>query len=342
MEIEKGKVHAPEFGATWLNSPAIELRALRGRVVLVDFWDYTCANCLRTLPYMTEWHKRYGEKGLTIIGVHTPEFSFAANEKFVRAAVERFGIRYPVVLDNGYAIWHAYANRYWPAKYLIDKDGYIRFFHFGEGDYGSTEEAIQMLLRETTPSAEFPAVMAPVRDTDKPGAVCYRTTPELYLGNKRGKLGNLSGFLNQNSEHDLERAGEYTLPEKIDADTVYLSGAWLSRDECAKSAAETKPSSVLLYYSGKEVNLVMAPNGEPQIVELLHAGKPLEADELGEDATRDGAGMTVVNVDSPRMYNLVRNPGIKQRLLQVVSRKAGLECYAFTFSTCAAQDDPPW
>jgi thiol-disulfide isomerase/thioredoxin len=338
MEIEKGKVHAPEFGATWLNSPAIELRALRGRVVLVDFWDYTCANCLRTLPYMTEWHKRYADKGLTIIGVHTPEFSFAANEKFVRAAVERFGIRYPVVLDNGYAIWHAYANRYWPAKYLIDKDGYIRFFHFGEGDYGGTEEAIQTLLREANPDAEFPTVMAPVRDTDKPGAACYRTTPELYLGNKRGKLGNLSGFLNQNSE----QASEYKLPEKIDADTVYLSGAWISAEECAKSAPTGTPSLILLYYTGKEVNLVMAPNGESQTVELLHAGQSLEADELGEDATRDGAGMTAVNVDSPRMYNLVRNPGMKQRLLQAVSRKAGLECYAFTFSTCAAQDDPPW
>jgi thiol-disulfide isomerase/thioredoxin len=339
MEIEKGKVHAPEIGATWINSRPMELRALRGRVVLVDFWDYSCANCLRTLPYVTEWHNRYADKGLTIIGVHTPEFSFAANETFVRAAVERFAIRYSVVLDNGYAIWHAYTNRYWPAKYLIDKDGYIRFFHFGEGDYGGTEGAIQTLLREANPGVEgLPAVMAPVRDTDKPGATCYRTTPELYLGSKRGKLGNLSGFLNQNSD----QAAQYTLPPKIGADTVYLSGAWLSRDECAKSAPGNDPSSILLYYAAKEVNLVMAPDGEPQIVELLHSGKPLAADEWGEDAARDDAGMTTVKVDSPRMYNLVRNPGVKQQLLQVVSRKAGVECYAFTFGTCAAQDDPPW
>ena len=339
MEIEKGKVRAPELGAIWLNSEPVELRKLRGRAVLVDFWDYTCVNCLRTLPYVVEWHKRYADMGLSVIGVHTPEFSFAANEKFVRAAVERFGIRYPVVLDNGYAIWHAYANRYWPAKYLIDKDGYIRFFHFGEGDYGATEEAIQTLVREISPRAELPPVMDPVRDTDRPGAVCYRTTPELYLGNKRGKAGNPSGFLHENED----RAAEYSLPEKVDADKFYLTGPWLSKEECVRSAANgAAPSSIVLYYSGKEANLVMAPDGEPMEVELMHAGEQLAESELGEDAAQTKDGRTIVHVDSPRMYNLVRNPGMKQRLLQLVARKPGLECYAFTFTSCTAQDDPPW
>jgi thiol-disulfide isomerase/thioredoxin len=339
MEIEKGKVRAPELGAIWLNSEPVELRKLRGRAVLVDFWDYTCVNCLRTLPYVVEWHNRYADKGLSVIGVHTPEFSFAANEKFVKAAVERFGIRYSVVLDNGYAIWHAYANRYWSAKYLIDKDGHIRFFHFGEGDYGATEEAIQTLLREISPTAELPAVIELVRDTDRPGAVCYRTTPELYLGNKRGKAGNPSGFLDENKDS----AGEYSLPEKVDADKFYLAGTWLSREECVRSAANgATPSSIVLYYSGKDANLVMTPDGEPQEVELLHGGEPVGDGELGEDAARTKDGRTVVHVDSPRMYNLVRNSGVKQRLLQLVARKPGLECYAFTFTTCTAQDDPPW
>jgi thiol-disulfide isomerase/thioredoxin len=339
MEIEKGKVHAPELGAVWLNSEPVELRKLRGRAVLIDFWDYTCVNCLRTLPYVVEWHRRYADKGLTVIGVHTPEFSFAANEKFVRAAVERFGIRYPVVLDNGYAIWHAYANRYWPAKYLIDKDGYIRFFHFGEGEYGATEEAIQILVREVSPREELPPIMEPVRDTDKPGAVCYRTTSELYLGNKRGKPGNASGFLNEGEE----RAAKYELPEKIDADKIYLSGPWISKEEFVRSDGTVQtPSSMLLYYTGKEANLVMAPDGEPISLELLHGGEPLAENELGEDPFRDANGRTIVRVDSPRMYNLVRNPGMKQKLLQLVARQPGLECYAFTFTTCTAQDDPPW
>lgn len=339
MEIEKGKVRAPELGAIWLNSEPVELRNLRGRAVLIDFWDYTCVNCLRTLPYVVEWHKRYVEKGLSVIGVHTPEFSFAANEKFVKAAVDRFGIRYPVVLDNGYAIWHAYANRYWPAKYLIDKNGYIRFFHFGEGDYAETEQAIQSLVREIFLSAELPPVMEPLRDTDKPGAVCYRTTPELYLGNKRGKAGNPSGFLHENED----RAGKYSLPEKVDADKFYLTGDWLSKEEFVKSAANgSAPSSIVLYYTGKEANLVMAPESEQHELELMHAGEPLTADELGEDAQRTSDGRSIVRVDSPRMYNLVRNPGMKQKLLQLVTRKPGLECYAFTFTSCTAQDDPPW
>jgi thiol-disulfide isomerase/thioredoxin len=339
MEIEKGKVHAPEIGATWVNSEPLELRGLRGRVVLVDFWDYTCVNCLRTLPYLAEWHKRYASLGLTIIGVHTPEFSFAANEKFVRAAVERFGIRYPIVLDNGYAIWHAYANRYWPAKYLIDKDGYIRFFHFGEGDYGETEEAIQTLMHEVNPAAQFPPAMEPVRDTDRPGAVCYNSTPELYFGSKRGKLGNPSGFLSGKES----AAGEYKLPEKIDADAIYLSGVWMSNEEMVRAAPNgSTPSSVLLFYTGKEVNLVAAPDGQPQTLELLHGGEPLAENELGEDVKRDAAGRTTVAIDSPRMYNLVRNPGMKQKLLQLVAGEPGIECYAFTFTTCTAQDDPPW
>lgn len=339
MEIEKGKVRAPELGAIWLNSEPVELRNLRGRAVLIDFWDYTCVNCLRTLPYVVEWHKRYVDKGLSVIGVHTPEFSFAANDKFVKAAVERFGIRYPVVLDNGYAIWHAYANRYWPAKYLIDKNGYIRFFHFGEGDYAETEQAIQSLVREIFPNAELPPVMEPLRDTDKSGAVCYRTTPELYLGNKRGKAGNPSGFLHENED----RAGKYSLPEKVDADKFYLTGEWLSKEEFVKSAANgAAPSSIVLYYTGKEANLVMAPESEPHELELMHAGEPLTSDELGEDAQRTSDGRSIVRVDSPRMYNLVRNPGMKQKLLQLVTRKPGLECYAFTFTSCTAQDDPPW
>lgn len=336
MEVEKGKVRAPEMGAVWLNSEPLEMRRLRGRVVLADFWDYTCVNCLRTLPYTVEWHRRYAEKGLVIIGVHTPEFSFAATGKFVGAAVERAGIRYPVVLDNSHAIWRAFANRCWPAKYLIDKDGYIRFFHFGEGDYAGTEKAIQQLLREANASAELPAVMEPVRDTDRPGAVCYRTTPELYLGHARGKLGNASGFLNKGED----RAARYELPERLDADVFYLSGAWLAKDEFARSA-EAK-SSVLVYYTAKEVNLVMAPEGEPVDAEILHDGNPLGAEAGADVATGAGGGRSTVRVDSPRMYNLARNSGMKQRLLQLVARGPGLECYAFTFTTCTAQDDPPW
>ena len=126
MRVEKGKVRAPEIGRVWLNSTPLSFRQLRGRVVLVDFWDYTCVNCIRTLPYVQAWHERYRDKGLTVIGVHTPEFTFAQYESNVERGIREFGLTYPIVIDSNREIWKAFANRYWPTKYLLDKDGYLR------------------------------------------------------------------------------------------------------------------------------------------------------------------------------------------------------------------------
>ena len=153
MQEEQGPVHAPEFppNVTWLQGGPLKMADLRGRPVLIDFWDYTCLNCLRTLPYVKEWHRRYSSLGLQVVGVHAPEFSFAREHNNVVKAVREQGIEYPVVLDNEYAIWQAYANRYWPAKYLVDAQGYIRGYHHGEGAYRETEEALQALLRESFP-----------------------------------------------------------------------------------------------------------------------------------------------------------------------------------------------
>ena len=127
MKVEKGKVRAPEIGRLWYNSPPLSFRQLRGRAVLVDFWDYTCVNCIRTLPYVQGWHERYGNKGLTVIGVHTPEFTFAQYESNVERGIREFGLTYPIVVDSDREIWKAFANRYWPSKYLLDKDGYLRY-----------------------------------------------------------------------------------------------------------------------------------------------------------------------------------------------------------------------
>ena len=173
MRVEKGKVRAPEIGRVWLNSPPLSFRQLRGRVVLVDFWDYTCVNCIRTLPYVQAWHERYVGKGLTVIGVHTPEFTFAQYESNVERGVREFGLTYPIVVDNDREIWKAFANRYWPTKYLLDKDGYLRYAHFGEGAYRETEEVIRELLLEANSSLAFPPLMEPVRAEDREGAVCY-------------------------------------------------------------------------------------------------------------------------------------------------------------------------
>ena len=194
MRVEKGKVRAPEIGRVWLNSNPLSFRQLRGRAVLVDFWDYTCVNCIRTLPYVQAWHERYRDKGLTVIGVHTPEFTFAQYESNVERGIREFGLTYPIVIDSDREIWKAFANRYWPTKYLLDKDGYLRFGHFGEGGYGECEQVIQELLREIDPRLVLPALMEPVREEDHVGAVCYRASGELYLGHRRGRIGNEGGF----------------------------------------------------------------------------------------------------------------------------------------------------
>lgn len=334
MELEKGKVHAPEIGTEWVNSAPLTLASLRGRVVLVDFWDYTCVNCIRTLPYVVEWHRRYHDKGLTVIGVHAPEFSFARTKELVAAAIVRFGIEYAVAMDNGYMIWQAFANKCWPAKYLIDKDGYMRFFHLGEGDYAGTEEAIRTLLREINPALGFGPLMEPLRDTDRAGAVCYRATPELYLGNRRGRIGNASGF----QKKDEAEAVSYAVPSKLDADIFYLRGPWRSGPESVISVASGgDAASVLVYYVAKEVNLVMAPGAAgSQSVELLHDGKPLAREDAGEDVPYTPSGESVVPVDTPRMYNLARNREMGQHVLQLVARAPDLECFAFTFVSCAA------
>src|ERR1043166_9433641 len=207
MRVEKGQVRAPEIGRVWLNSPPLSFRQLRGRAVLVDFWDYTCVNCIRTLPYVKAWHERYKDVGLTVIGVHTPEFTFAQYESNVERGVRDFGLTYPIVIDSNYEIWKAFANRGWPSKFLLDKEGYLRYAHVGEGNYRECEEVIQELLREIDPDVLLPELMAPVREEDILGAICYPPTPELYLGHRRGRI--------RSEEHTSELQSRFGNPYAV-------------------------------------------------------------------------------------------------------------------------------
>ncbi len=245
-------VLAPELdGGQWIQHGPVSLKALRDKaVVLVDFWDYTCVNCIRTLPYVVAWNKRYKQSGLVVVGVHAPEFSFAREGSHVAEAAARFGLEYPIVLDNEYAIWRAYSNRFWPAKYLVDAKGRIRYYHFGEGAYQETEVAIQGLIRELNPRASLPPPMEPVRDSDRPGAVCYRVTPELYLGHARGQFGNFEGVV-RDRPHDYRDAGPHV------EGMSYLAGRWRVEDESARS--EAAGAAISLRYTAKDVNLVMGP-----------------------------------------------------------------------------------
>ena len=209
---------APELiqGGEWFNSDPLTLKELKGKVVLVDFWTYTCINCQRTFPYLKDWDKKYRESGLTIIGVHSPEFEFEKSGKNVQQAIADFGLTYPVMQDNNFATWKAYNNQYWPAKYLIDKDGIIRYTHFGEGGYDETEAMIQQLLKETGATT--------TSDINNPTYTTYGRTPELYLGSERYAPNTpitRDGKWNMNKEYALPAPGA-TMTVSYDAKSVYL------------------------------------------------------------------------------------------------------------------------
>ncbi len=331
MTSEQGPVRAPEFlsNATWLQGGPLRMSELRGRVVLIDFWDYTCINCIRTLPYLRGWHERYAEKGLTVVGVHAPEFSFARDQDNVRRAVERLGIAYPVVLDNDFTLWKAYANRYWPAKYLVDKEGYLRFYHHGEGAYDEVERAIQLLLKDANAGIDLPSLMEPVRPEDRPGAVCYRVTPEIYLGYQRGAIGNTADVT-------PDRPSRYRDVGKHAEGFFYLDGEWmLSGEFLSRPFGATEPSRLHVRYLAKEVNLVAHPpiTGGPARIEVLQDGRPLPPEDAGDDVRREAETATLV-VDEPRMYRVVRNRQIDHHELTLVTMSEGVALYALTFTTC--------
>ena len=332
MRVEKGKVRAPEIGRVWLNSTPLSFRQLRGRVVLVDFWDYTCVNCIRTLPYVQAWHECYGDKGLTVIGVHTPEFAFAQYESNVERGIREFGLTYPIVIDSNREIWKAFANRYWPTKYLLDKDGYLRYGHFGEGGYGECEQVIQELLREMDANMSLPVLMDPLREEDHAGAVCYRASGELYLGHRRGRIGNEGGFKE-------DQIADYSFAGKLEENFFYAQGRWASTGEYFE-AAEEGPHVLKVRYEAAAVNLVMAsPRGSSAEVIVVQDGKPLTR----KQATRDtrfrnpsqsaGAEGSYLVVDSARMYFLVDNHDFGQHELELHC-STGIAAFAFTFTSC--------
>jgi thiol-disulfide isomerase/thioredoxin len=328
-------VNAPEFPEygpeRWINSEPLTMEGLDGKIVLIDFWEYTCVNCIRTLPYVTEWHRRYADHGLVIIGVHTPEFEFGKDRANVARAAREFGIEYPVVLDNDYEIWTAYANRYWPRKYIINPDGKIVYDHAGEGGYAETEEVIQSLIRELNPGADLPAVMKPVRPEDVAGAVCYPRTPELYCGYLRAKYGNASVH--------PEEIHNYVDGASHSEGHVYLSGLWRLGEERATYEGDGSDENgyLLIPYSANEVNAVMnAPEGETVRVYVRRDGAPLAAEEAGADIIVDADG-SFINVSVGKMYRILNAREYGSGELSLHPAGPGLSIYAFTFGSCEVE-----
>lgn len=329
MELQPKHIHAPQlYGNYWLNSEPVSLNDHIGDVILVDFWDYTSINCIRTFPYIQEWQHKYKEFGLFVVGVHTPEYEFAKSFERVQNAVNHFNITYPVMLDNDALIWNAFGVRSWPTRCLIDRDGFIRFTQRGEGDYMEFERAIQQLLIEAGCHGELPALTPPLSNEDQVGAVCYRPTGELNLGYLRGALGNTEGY-NPESTIEYTDPGIY-LPERF-----YATGKWMNERQCMRFDGNPgEDGAILLPYQAKEVNAIIgSKDGSVCEVQVQQNGKPLIKEARGEDIVFLPQGNTAISVDIPRMYQLVRNKDFGSHLLKLVITNPNVEIYTFSFTT---------
>lgn len=316
-------MHAPEFHpGAWLNSPPLTLSALRGQVVLVEFWDYTSMNCLRALPYLREWWGRYRAAGFLLIGVHAPRFAFGKNPRVVENAVRELALDFPILLDHELRNWHTWGNRYWPARYLVDGDGCISYFHLGEGDYVGCEWQMQLLLRRGQSAIDFPPPLAPLRLADEPGVVCSPATPELQLGYGRGPLGTAQPMRLRQTLHHTH-CGEEQL------DTLYLDGDWRHGAEAVTLVAGAGVLAVR--YRGKEAAAVLAPPVQTGgRVEVQQDGGRLPSDACGGDV-RDEKDATRVHIDTPRLYRLVNNPHFGTFTLRLLFTTPGTSLYALSF-----------
>ncbi len=300
------EVGKPDFVGinTWLNSPPLTLEQLHGKVVLVDFWTYSCINCIRTLPYITHWYDTYKDKGLVVVGVHTPEFAFEKDKANVADAIKRFHIHYPVALDNHYKTWQAFHNEYWPAHYLFDQKGNLSMVHYGEGGYGETENAIRSLLG-----------LPPIAEKEKPFSHRY-ITPETYLGYQRA----------ERTANSLkpDKMADYTYQSALGDDQVGLKGEWLVGDESITS--DGLFSELDLNFIATRVYLVLGGHSsQPITVEL--DGKHLPKEYYTVDMDSQGR----IFVKEPRKYDILNLHGHYGRHLLTLHFPAGIQAYAFTF-----------
>jgi len=323
-------IHAPTlYGNQWLNGAPISLHELDGEIALIDFWDYTRIACLRAMPYLHEWYCKYRERGLVVVGVHTPEFQFATDVANVQRAVEQLQIPYPVMLDNDGLAMMAYEVRQLPARFLVDKDGYISFAQQGEGNYWEFERALQQLLAEAGYRSDLPELMLPLREEDQAGVVCYHPTGEMKLGYLRSAVGNSEGT-------SPESTIEYCDPKIYFPERCYAIGKWMNGREYMRfDGAVGEYGSMMMLYEAKEVNVVMGSrDGSVCEVRLEHDGKPLEQSCAGEDAAFS-KNEVIIHVDIPRMYQLVNNKHFSRHLLKLTTSNPNLEIYALSFTTCA-------
>jgi thiol-disulfide isomerase/thioredoxin len=322
---QKASIYPPAVelipGGQFINSQPFKLKDLIGKkVILIDFWTYTCINCLRAAPYVNAWYSKYKDAGLVIVGVHSPEFDFEKDYNNVQSAVKnQYHIEYPVVQDNNHATWDAYQNQYWPAEYLIDIDGYIIDTHFGEGSYDQTEAKIQAALKERDQVLGLPdtipsGIVNPLEVITVSNSGVQ--SPETYFGAARNEyLGN--------GTQGTVGAQQLTAPSTIQSNALYLDGTWNFQNEYAEN---TLAGAKITYkYNAKNVYFVGTAS-KPVKVTVLLDGKPISAGR-GSDVSADGT----VTIQENRLYKLVEGSDYGEHTLEIIVNNPGLQAYTFTF-----------
>ena len=305
--------------ADYVNTTPDQLKSqMKNKVVLYDFWTYSCINCLRTFPYLKAWNEKYGDKGLLIVGVHSPEFEFEKELSNVKMATQKYGITYPVVLDNDHKTWDAFGNRYWPAEYITDDLGHIRHTHFGEGEYDQTEKVIQQLLDERAKRLGVNMNLNQTLVNLESHEFSLQQTPELYFGyafaEGRSFIGNQQGF-------QPENIVSYTLPSNLQQDHFYLDGQWQNLSDNMKVISDN--AKIVLPYYAKDVHIVAT--GPSTDIQIQLDGKTATSEDAGQDVNNG-----IVNVSEHRLYNIISSKEAGSHTLTITAHP-GFEIYTFTF-----------
>ena len=335
---------APKFGGieAWINGGPLTMEELRGQVVLIDFWTYTCINCIRTFPFLKQWNSRYADDGLVIVGVHSPEFEFEKDYDNVVEATQNEALAWTMAQDNDFVTWRRYNNRFWPAKYLIDKDSVIRYTHFGEGGYAETEDLIRELLAEADPNFLANNLPLPEDQTVDPAFLIARdaeVTRELYSGYERGEkdlLFGRGGYVQQMQYFDSkDQIANFSITEDQQPHKIYFEGAWHVGPESSTHGRMTESFEdyLALVYSATSVNAVLtSDSGEPYKVRITVDDEYLTDFNKGSDIIIGDDGESYLWVTSPSLYNVISNDSyVRRQNLKMASNSPDFGLFAFTF-----------